>query len=147
MAGSEQSSFQQGHSYPPSANTGLASLSTGSFSHCLHLSESSTAKDRNRHSFPGEILEPSLSIPPGCRTAGACWHSAAGVIWCKGNGEAAWYWDLSYSQIAMGGWALTEGNRMTMSMSACFTQHSQVQLLHILRDALFPAPREDFLVL
>lgn len=94
--------------------------------------------------LPRDVLEPSLSVPPGCRTTGACWHRAAGMIWYKGNGEAAWYWDLSYWQLSIRGRAPAE---VKVNMSACFTHHSQAQLLHIQKDALFPAPREDFLVL
>lgn len=143
-AGCELSSFQQGHFFPPPGNTGQTSLSMGIFSQWPHLSEGSAAKDRSRHSFPGEILEPSLSVPPGCGTTEACCPRAAGMIWLKGYGEAACYWDLSYWQFAMGGRAPAE---VKVNRSTSFTHHSQVQLLHVQRDALFPSPREDFLVL
>lgn len=107
-AGSKLSSFQQWHFHPPSSNTGQASLSVGIFSQWLHLSEGSAAKDRSRHSFPREILKPSFSVPTSCRTTSACWHGATGMIWCKQKGEAAWYWDLSYWQHAMGDRTLSE---------------------------------------
>lgn len=58
-AGSECSSFQQGHFYHHQLTLDRLHWTLG-FALWLHPSEGCAAKDKSRHSFPREILEPSV---------------------------------------------------------------------------------------